>query len=167
MKDKSFIIKVWDLLQEGGKSDSISFSKKISQHLPHIDKDGISWTVVLNSINQDSLYVLLEDIHCSIEEQCDRCGKIYIRIVDIPKYISRFVANEQRKKEEEGNGDEEIFVINARDETIDLEPMIVQSIVLEEPFVKHCSSCAKEVEQQTDDEDIDEGTIWGGNIIFH
>ena len=167
MKDKSFVIKVGDLLQEWGKTDSLDFSWKISQELPQVDDKGISWTVVLNSMNQDSLFVRLEDIHCTLQETCDRCWANYIRTVDIPEYIARFVINEERKKEEQNTSDEEIFVINARDESIDLEPMIVQSITLERPFVNHCPQCEKETQNQKDEDELDEGVIWWWNIIFH
>lgn len=166
MKDKNFIVKVGDLLQEGGKSDAFDFEWKLSWQLPGLTKKGISGTVVLRSLNQDSLYVTLENISCELEDICDRCWTTYTRTVNSPEYISRFVISEERKKEEQDTTDEEIFVINARDETIDLEPMIVQSIKLQDPFVKHCSVCEKKAANESEEEDIEEWISWG-NIIFH
>ncbi len=166
MKDKNFIVKVGDLLQEGGKSDSLDFEGKITWELPNLTKKGIAGTIVLRSLNQDSLYVTLENITCELEDICDRCWVSYTRTVDVPEYVSRFVISEERKKEEQDTTDEEIFVINARDESIDLEPMIVQAIRLQDPFVKHCSVCEKEATNDNDEEDNDEW-ISGGNIIFH
>jgi uncharacterized metal-binding protein YceD (DUF177 family) len=74
----------------------------------------------------------------------------------IPNYISRFVINEKTKKEEEQISDDEVFVINTRNETIDLEPMILQAIRLEEPFVKRCTKCEKEIEKISDDDELAE-----------
>lgn len=167
MKDKSFVIKVGDLLKEGGKSDTIEFEWKQSLELPELDKKGIKWTISIKSLNQDSLYVNLENILCNLEDKCDRCWANYTREVNVSDYIARFVINEERKREEEESSDLEIFVINARDESIDLGPMIIQSIRLEDPFVKHCENCKKETENETDESDIDESTISQGNVIFH
>lgn len=167
MKDKSFVIKVGDLLQEWGKSDSIEFKWKITKELPGLDNKWISWTVVLRSLNQDSLYVSLENIECNLQDTCDRCWANYARKVENPKYISRFVINEERKKEEQETSDEEIFVINARDETIDLEPMIVQAIRLEDPIVKHCPTCDEEIDDEDFEDDSNESIIGQWNVIFH
>ncbi len=167
MKDKNFIIKVGDLLQEWGKTDSISFNHKSSSWISNLANKWISWTVNFHSLNQDSLYVSLEDISCEINEICDRCWISYVRKVNVPSYVSRFVLNEKIKQEEEQTSDEEIFLINTRDETIDIEPMIIQSIFLEEPFVKHCQSCEKEIINDIDWEDIEGNFLWNWNIIFH
>lgn len=166
MKDKSFVIKVGDLLKEGWKSDSIEFEWKSTSELPELDKKWISWTVVLKSLNQNSLYVSLEDILCNIEDTCDRCWANYTRKVENPEYIARFVINEKIKQEEQETSEEEIFIINARDESIDLEPMIIQSIRLQDPFIKHCPKCEKEIANKPD-EDEEEEFIGRGNIIFH
>ena len=108
MKDKSFVIKVGDLLQEWWKSDSIEFEWKITKELPELDNKWISWTVILRSINQDSLYVSLENIVCNLEDICDRCWINYKRNISVAKYISRFVISEKIKKEEQETSDEEI-----------------------------------------------------------
>jgi uncharacterized metal-binding protein YceD (DUF177 family) len=145
MKDKSFVIKVGDLLQSGGKEDTIEFEWRTISELVWLDKQGISGVVVLRSINQDSLYVSLENISCVLDETCDRCWAWYKRIVETPEYISRFVISEERKNEEQETSDEEIFVINARDETIDIQPMLIQAIKLQDPIIKHCPTCEKEI----------------------
>lgn len=167
MKDKNFIIKVWDLLKEWWKVDTIEFEEKTSSDLPHLDKKWISGSILLRSLNQDSLYVSLENIYCKLQEICDRCWIDYERTINIPEYVCRFVGSEKIKKEEQETSEEEIFVINSRDETIDVEPMVIQAIKLEDPFVSHCPNCKKELENISDEEEIEEWVIWWGNIIFH
>lgn len=69
------------------------------------------------------------------------------------------------KNEEQENTDEEIFLINARSESIDIQDMVVQAIKLQDPFIKRCTKCEKKLAEQDDDEtDYFEGT---SNIIFH
>jgi len=167
MKDKNFIVKVWDLLKEWWKSDSIVFEKKATSELPNLSEKGISWTIILRSLNQDSLYVNLENISCEIKEICERCWASYTRKVENPEYVARFVISEKIKKEEQETSEEEIFVINSRDESIDLEPMILQSIILKEPFIKRCPKCESELAKEFEDEDIDGWAIGWWNIIFH
>lgn len=167
MKDKNYIIKVGDLLQEWGKNDIIEFDSKISSQLSNLSQEWISGTVILRSLNQDSLYISLKDVTCFLEETCDRCGSHYKRPVEINEYKARFVADEKTKLEEQETSDEEIFVINMREKSIDVEAMIAQAISLEDPFVKHCDVCEKELENTPDEEDIEEDFSWGGNIIFH
>lgn len=167
MKDKNFIIKAWDLLKEWGKVDSIDFENKMTSELPNLNKEGISGSILLRSLNQNSLYVSFENISCTLEETCDRCWANYKRIIEVPEYISRFVINEKIKQEEQETSEEEIFVINDRDETIDVEPMIVQAIKLQDPFVNYCPKCEKELEKISDEDEFDEEVVWWGNIIFH
>lgn len=166
MKDKNFIIKVGDLLKEWGKVDTLTFEEKTTSALPNLNKEGISGTIVLRSLNQDSLYVNLENISCTLEETCDRCWVHYTRKVVVPEYVSRFVISEKIKQEEQETSEEEIFVINARDESIDVELMIIQAIKFQDPFVSHCEKCEKELEKISDEEEIEEG-ISSGNVIFH
>ena len=166
MKDKNFVIKVGDLLREGWKADTLSFSNKESKYLEKCSKDGISGEILIRSIDQDSLYVNVEHISCVFDETCDRCGASYKRPVETHWYTARFVASEQIKKEEQETTDEEIFLINTRDETIDLELLIIQAIKIDDPFISHCPDCKKEIESLPDDDEDDSLISWG-NIVFH
>ena len=70
---KSFIIKVSDLLKEGGKSDTLYFEHKISPEISGLNKEGVSGKIILRSLHQDSLFITLEDLSCKLEDVCDRC----------------------------------------------------------------------------------------------
>jgi uncharacterized metal-binding protein YceD (DUF177 family) len=107
----------------------------------------------------------LRDVTCRIEETCDSCGTIYIREITIPEYVVRFVEEGSLTKEELEVAEEAILLINPKDETIDISEMIVQSIVLNEPFAKRCEKCEKRLSSEEDDEDLGE-FVSGGNINF-
>jgi len=125
----------------------MKFEKQFPEEITNIGDQGLSGEIEFKSLNQDSLLVNLKNLSCIINEICDRCSENYMRKVEIDGYSSRFVANEKIKNEEEESSEEEIFVINAKDETVDLEPMFIQAIRLEEPFVKLCKKCSEEVEK--------------------
>ena len=166
MKDKNFLIKVSDLLKEAGKIDTIDFDKKYSEQLSSLTKEGISWTLTFRSLNQESVYATLTNVVCVLNETCDTCETPYERNVDVDSYTARFVLGEENRKLEQEHTDEEIFPIDGKNETIDIEDMVIQAIVLNEPVAKHCSDCAKKIEAMPDDDDSEyfEAT---GNLVFH
>lgn len=96
---------------------------------------------------------VLHDIACRLEDVCDSCGKTFIRDINIPEYAARFVEEGSLSKEEEESADEAILIINPKDETIDVTDMIVQAIVLNDPFVKRCDTCEKKLANMDDEED--------------
>lgn len=108
----------------------------------------------------------LHDITCQLEDVCDSCGKPFIRDIEVPEYTARFVEEGSLTKEEEESTEEAILMINPKDETIDITDMIVQSILLNDPFVKRCEACEKRLADASDD-DEDVGVFESkGNINF-
>lgn len=166
IKDKSFNIKIGDLLQETGRKDDLKFQKKWSEKVPGLTEDGISGTIFLQSLSNDSVYADLEDISCDIDSECDTCGQYFKRPVHIEEYSAKYVLGEAAIKLEQEHSEEEIFPISGRDETIDIEELIVQAIRLDEPIVIHCPDCAKTLES-TEDEDDSDYLEGNGNISFH
>lgn len=166
MKDKSFVIKVWDLLQEAGRTDEIQFSHKWTEQLPGLTDDGITGIVSLQSLSRDSVYVDLDNVECAIDSICDTCETPFVRDVHIDHYGGKFVLWEENMKLEQEHTEEEIFAINARDEGIDIEDMVVQAILLDAPIVNHCASCAKKIEELPDDNDDNE-YFNANNVVIH
>lgn len=156
MKDKKFLIKISDLLGETGRSDEISFDHKTVEALPNLLEEGISGTLTIQSLNDDALLCTLHDINCRLEDACDSCGTSFIRTIDIPEYIARFVAKGSVTPEELEMSEEAILFINDKDETIDISDMVTQAIMLNDPFVKRCPACAKKITDAEDDEDMGE-----------
>lgn len=167
IKDKVFKIKIADLLNETGREDQITFEHKFSDQLPNLDENGVSWTFTIQSLDKTSLLGTLTDVTASFHETCDSCGKSFVRTVEIPSYVARFVFEDEVKKEKsESQSEEVLFYIDPKSENINVEDMVAQSILLNDPFVKRCKVCTNRLDSLSDDEDdLDEfQSTW--NIVF-
>ena len=98
----------------------------------------------------------LTDVHARFHETCDSCGAAFMRSVDIPLYTARFVFEDEVKKKEAPESEEVLFFIDSKSETINIEDMVVQAILLNDPFVKRCDDCTNRLASIDDDEDLDE-----------
>lgn len=165
IKDKVFKLKIADLLNETGRSDEIVFEKKFSDELLNLNDEWISGILSIQSLDAYSLLWTLSNIKASLNEVCDSCWSSYIRNVEIPLYISRFVLENKISEEEKIACEDPILIIDSKDETINIEDMILQAILLNDPFVKRCDFCSKRLENVDDDDDLDE-FISTGNIHF-
>lgn len=169
----SFNMKVSDLLKNPGQTDTIIFENIHTDLLPKLTEDWVSGIIHLQSINDSTIWLTLENVHCSLWDTCDRCLEEYQRPVVCEEYRAKFeIPNDEYKnEEEEENFDvnkEEIFPLNPKSESIDIEDMIVQAVVLQEPFIKKCESC-KKIEEKENKENKDwdiEDNFWGGSITF-
>jgi uncharacterized metal-binding protein YceD (DUF177 family) len=121
--------------------------------LPNLSKLGITGDILLHSMSTDSLFATFQNLSCTMNEHCDGCEKAFEREVIVPEYGARFVIGEEMKKLEEETTDEEIFLIDARNETIDIEDMLIQAIRLQDPIILRCENCQKHAEKLPDDED--------------
>ena len=162
MKNSKFIINVWDLLLSAWKMDEISFENEKISEIEWLTKEWISWKILIQSFDKESLLVTLEDVTCTIQEPCDRCTNLYKRNVKVESYTARF----QVEFDKEYDWDDEIFLID-KNETIDVKEMIINAILLQEPFTKKCEKCIKEDEEnwEMDDWDLD-SFEWTWNINF-
>jgi len=167
MKDQTFEIKVWDLLNQVAV-DEVTFEHKKTNLVPNLSEDWISGKIRLSWIDDENVLVEIEELSCELDETCDYCTKPFKRKVEIQWYSSRFTLN---KEEINYANDEVLFFIDEKTATINIEEMIYQAIELETPFVLYCPDCAKEHENLSEDEEIDEsdfdlgGEWW--NIVFH
>lgn len=172
MKDKNFQIKVADLLKKVGKKDKIEFEKKISDKLPNLTEEGISWSITLQSINDESVLASLDSVDCTLNDICDNCQNEYKRKVHGEEYMVKFVSAEAYKefeKKEDQESEEDVFPMEETGDVINAEDMVTQWIIFQEPFVKRCPTCQKEYEKENNDEMNDED-LWyfesTGNITF-
>lgn len=97
----------------------------------------------------------LADIHTTFHEVCDSCGTSFLRSVEVASYTSRFVSENELKNDETPEADEVLFYIDAKSETINIEDMVVQAILLDDPFVKRCAVCTQRLANIDDDEELD------------
>jgi len=158
MKNNTFKINVWDLLQSAGKIDQFSFKNEKTENINWLSQNWISGDVLMQSFDQNALLVTLENISADIDDQCDICNKTYTRKLDIKEYIAKF----QKKIDLNESTDDEVFKIDGN-ENIDIKDMITQAIILKEPLAKKCSTCTKKSSKESDDFDYME---WTGNITF-
>ena len=162
MKNSKFIINVGDLLLSAWKKDEISFEKETISEINWLTKEWISGKILIQSFNKESLLVTLEDVDCTIKEHCDRCTNEYKRHVHVDKYSARF----QVEIESDYDWDDEIFPIEPN-ETINVKGMIINAILLQEPFTKKCENCIKQDEENWEMDDGDLDTFeWTWNINF-
>ncbi|MEI7919459.1 MAG: YceD family protein [bacterium] len=108
----------------------------------------------------------LNDISATFHETCDSCDAPFVRSVTIPSYVARFVFEDELAKKESPDSEEVLFFINKKSETIDIEDMVVQSLLLNDPFVKRCDACTKRLENMSDDDDEFNDVEPKSNIIF-
>ena len=166
MKDQSFVIKVADLLNQPWKQDEMSFEKKFTEQLPNLNEKWLSWNVLLQSLDKNSILVTLTDVSWVLEDVCDVCQKTFKRKVVWNIYDAKFILPEYDRDDEE-SGTEEIFPIDSKDETINIEDMVVQNIVLQDPIVRRCEDCEKKT--PSDDADLDDDLEYfegKGNVVF-
>jgi len=105
-------------------------------------------------LDNTSLLGTLTDVTARFHETCDSCGASFIRPVDVSSYTARFVFEDEiTKKKETTETEEVVLYIDPKAETINIEDMVVQAILLNDPFVKRCSACTKRLASVDDDED--------------
>ena len=167
MKDQTFEIKVWDLLNQVAV-DEMTFENKKTDLIPNLSEEWITGKIRLSWIDDENVLVEIEELSCELDETCDYCTKPFKRKIEIQWYSSRFTLN---KEEINYANDEVLFFIDEKTATINIEEMIYQAIELETPFVLYCPDCAKTHENLSADEEIEETELdsdnqWW-NIVFH
>lgn len=148
MKHNGFEIKVSDLLN-GKITDTLSFEHQKLSEIKNLTEEGVSGTVTLQSLDHESLFVTIDELSCSVSEVCDRCGKAFIRHLEIEDYAAKYVtAIDPSVKDRE----EDILLIDVKNGVIDLEEMLYHAIKLQEPFVVRCSECENLVDTEEEEE---------------
>lgn len=144
MKHNGFEIKVSDLLN-GKITDTLSFEHQHLSDIKNLTPEGISGTITLQSLDHESLLVTIDQLHCSLEDSCDHCGKTFIRKLEIEGYTAKYVTTIDPHTQDK---EEDVLTIDMKNGVIDLEEMLYHAIQLEEPFVNRCPACEKLVEKE-------------------
>lgn len=165
IKDKVFKVKIADLLNETGRQDEIVFEHKFSDQLPNLDEEWIAGTFTIQSLDKTSLLGTLTDVTARFHEVCDSCWTSFVRSVAVPSYTTRFTFEGEIKDSQESSSEEVVLSIDPKLETINIEDMVVQAILLNDPFVKRCDVCTKRLENIDDEDDLEEFQS-KGNIVF-
>ena len=166
MKDQSFEIKVWDLLNQVAV-DEIVFKNKKTKLIPNLTDDWVSGKIKLSWIDDENVLVEIAELKCELNETCDCCTSSFTRKIKVGWYSSRFTIN---KDEINYSNDEVLFFIDEKTATINVEEMIYQAIELETPFVLYCPDCAKKhenISEENEELELNSEELYWGNIIFH
>ncbi len=162
MKKSDFTIKVADLLKETGKQDTTDFSELYTSKIAGLNKEWVSGTISLESINENTIDATITNLECQISDICDHCGKEYVRQTRCDIYENKFSSD---KSQFEDDTEEEIFPIN-ENQIIDIEDMIVQAIGLQEPLTKLCYDCLNKIDTDDEEDSLDYFETSVGNIKF-
>jgi len=160
-----FKIKISDLLKEPGKSDTLTFEEFFPEQLHNLGPNGIKGSLILVSLDDSTIMVTLENISCELEDFCDRCTKAFTRSVICETHKAKFLTPDQKSTEDDEIIDEEELFPIDDGQNINIEEMIIQSIMLQEPITKRCAKCAN---LPIEDDDSEEENYFksNDNIIF-
>jgi len=138
MKDLNWKIKVSDLLNNPGTTDTIKFENKFLKESLWIQNPGISGEIFLEWLSHDEILAELKNIKFNIQYTCDICWKNYNEEYLIKKNETiTFTDNPEIKEEIH----DDIFEFNKKNETINIEPFIEIIVKNEEPIIKKCWNC--------------------------
>jgi len=158
-------IKVSDLLLNIWRIDEVNFSWLVLTTIPWLDDKGISWKLLLQSIDNSTIIATLENIVCHIHEESDISGDPYVRDVLVNSFPAYFVVDPDSQIYNEDD-DSPIFPIDPKNIAIDTEEMIYQCILLDTPFVKRTrEEEAIYATAEPDDLDSFDNDSWG-QIVF-
>jgi hypothetical protein len=85
---------------------------------------------------------------------CDKSAEMYDRVVDTSGFTGRFMISSQRIHEDPL--DDDIYPIDDKSETIDLEEFVAQAVLEQEPLVRISPAylaAHPELNQASDDDD--------------
>ncbi len=149
------------------KLDTIEFENLILSDLQWLSSDGVSWSLVLQWVNDGSVKAIIKYAKAIISDICDLSWEPYDRVVEVKDFDARFSTDVQVWDDELVY--DELFPLDPQWEVIDIYDLLLQSIKLQEPVV-HIKP-GKEYLLDEYDEDIDdwyeeESQTWS-NIVFH
>lgn len=152
--NKAFQIKISDLLNDR-QTDRISFENKMLSLLPELSSEGVSGTLLLQSLDEHSIFVTVEELRCQLLEQCEQCALDFVRDVQVEDYKAKF----SEFYKEDAETEEDVMPIDMRNGIIDVEELLYHAIQLQKPIVNRCPDCEEKVAhaQNAEDEDLYEG----------
>lgn len=160
MKLSSLVVKVSDLLKKPGKADELKLEQIHHPVLDRVTDEGICADLSLRSTNDQSIFAVLSAITYCEDLVCDSCGKCYTQDMNVWEYTAKFIVDPEQEQD-----DDVVFYIS-EDQTIDLAPMLEQTIVLNRNIANHCPDCNKKKSDIFDDESDDEYFESNSNVRF-
>lgn len=130
------------------------FEHKIIKELKHLKPTGLKGEIFLQSLNNHEIFARLNNLEAPMSYTCEKTWQLFDQTIIVTNYESSFVLPSEEHYDPD---QEEVFFINQKDETIDIEPLIREAIQLNEPIIKISPDYLKQHENEptVDDEDID------------
>ncbi len=154
MKDLNWKVKISDLLNNPGTTDKLKFENKFLKEDLWIQNPWISWEIFLEWLSHNEILAEISNIKFNIQYSCDICWENYNQEHLIKnKEIITFTDDLENKEEIH----DDVFEINTKNETINLEPIIEIIVKNEKPIVKKCLNCknSKQIEvEKNQDENL-------------
>ncbi|MDR0606903.1 MAG: hypothetical protein LBG52_00795 [Candidatus Peribacteria bacterium] len=154
MTENYFSIKIADLLNHLG-SDTLEFSDLKTPLLPHLTETGLQGTLHLHSVDGKSILVCVEHLKGAVQETCESCGASFVRSLHIPEYRVKFTLDLDEQQE---SAEEVVLPINKKNNTINIEEVLYQTVKLQDPFVCRCKACETAL-LATDTEELEESSL--------
>lgn len=165
-RDNAFVIKVWDLLRNPWRLDTIEFDHLMIDDIDGLSKEGISWTLVLQWVNDGSVKAIIKHATAVVSDVCDLSGEEYDRIVEIKNFDARFSIDVDG--EDKDRVYDELFPLDPQWETINIYDLLLQSIQLQEPIVHIKPGKEYLLDEYGEDEgDYEDEDLTSGNVLFH
>lgn len=120
-----------------GNSEVYSFDVPLD--LEHVDKKGnVTGKIEIMRI-EDALNVVAKNLELTLKARCGKCLKEFTQKVKVPLAERQFDINKPEKIDDEND----VYLINMKNYTIDVTEMLRQEIILHFPPVSVCSSGCK------------------------
>lgn len=125
----------------------ITIEHKFLSEYSNLDSQWFSGIIFLQSLNDREVAVVLQNVKASFQEICDRCGRSYLRNVQVQDYEIRYALDLSEMEKEN-----DMMPINSHGMIIDLSEQVHQAFELQKPLVFFCDNCSNNVGQ---DEEVD------------
>jgi hypothetical protein len=136
MHTSSLVIKVWDLLRNPWKIDTISCEWIMIEDLDGLTQDWISAIFLLQGVNGSSVKVLIQDLKATISDICELSGEEYDRPVSLRNKSITYSSHVSAQSLEDESLYDETIPRDWVHEMIDLQDAVRQLIYLDAPLVR-------------------------------
>jgi hypothetical protein len=131
----SLVIKVWDLLRNPGRVDTVSFEGIMIDDFEGLTSSGISATLLLQWVNDGSVKIVIKNLKAMIQDTCDLSGEDYEREVYVTDKHITYSATKLTDLWEDSSLYDDTLPRDGEHEMIDLKDGLCQIIQLEAPLV--------------------------------
>ncbi len=135
MHHTSLVIKVWDLLRNLGKIDTVLLDGIMIDSIEWLTERGVSWTLKIQWLNSTSIKVYVEELSATIQDICDLSWEDYERNVLIRDKEIIYSSSVSSKDLDDDSLYDDIIPRDWEHESIDLQDGLRQLIYFENPIV--------------------------------